>query len=68
MKEFLVVILLGTGALFVVWGLFQQINISYTLVPHMVRHVVWKSVWLGICIIAISIAIGIFVKPRKNIS
>jgi len=66
MKELCVVILLGAGALLLIWGLLHQVNTSYAGRPPVyVREVKWGVVWIGAITVAASAALAYFVKPSK---
>jgi Na+/H+ antiporter NhaC len=66
LKELCVVILLGAGILFLMWGLLNQVNTAAaSRPPVLVSRIAWNAVWTGASIIVASIALAVFVKPAK---
>ena len=66
LKELCVVILLGAGTLFLMWGLMNQVNMApINRPPVYVSRIMWDAVWMGTGIIVASVALAIFVKPTK---
>ncbi|MCL2706967.1 MAG: hypothetical protein FWE97_02205 [Dehalococcoidia bacterium] len=66
MKELCIVMLGGAGVLALLWGLLNQINLAYAgRPPEYVSDIAWDVVWVGVGLIAASVALAIFVKPTR---